>query len=62
MIKWLADKVENIAWKILLLSMGCRAVDVIPALEQAGGKIVLNTLIGVPLWPFRVIVVEKPYS
>lgn len=61
-IKWLADRVENIAWKIPLLSMGCRAVDVIPALEQAGGKIVLNSLIGVPLWPFRVIVVEKPYS
>jgi len=60
MIKWLAGRVEDIAWKIPSLSMGCRAVDVIPALEKAGGKIVLNTMIGIPLWPFKVLIVEKP--
>ncbi len=58
-IKWLADKVENVAWKIPSLSMGCRAVDITPALEQAGGKIVLNIMIGIPLWPFRVLIVVK---
>ncbi|MDQ6982755.1 MAG: class I SAM-dependent methyltransferase [Mariprofundus sp.] len=59
-VKWLADRVEDIAWKIPSLSMGCRVVDVNSALEQAGGKIVLNTMIGIPLWPFRVLIVEKP--
>jgi hypothetical protein len=39
--------------------MGCRAVDITPALEQAGGKIVLNIMIGIPLWPFRVLIVVK---
>ncbi|MFQ5346030.1 MAG: hypothetical protein ACE5DZ_08745, partial [Mariprofundus sp.] len=59
-LKWLADRVEDIAWKIPTLAMGCRAVDVLPALKEAGGKIVLNSLIGVPLWPFKVLIVEKP--
>jgi len=59
-VKWLADRVEDVAWKIPALSMGCRAVDVIPALEQAGGQMVLNTTIGIPLWPFKVLIIEKP--
>jgi len=59
-IKWLADSVEDMAWKIPSLSMGCRAVDVVPALEQAGGKTVLHTMIGIPLWPFKVLIIKKP--
>ncbi len=60
--KWLADKVENIAWRFPWLSMGCRAVDVLPTLEAAGGRVVFNKHIGVPLWPFVVFVIEKPAS
>jgi len=59
-VKWLADRVEDIAWKIPSLSMGCRAVDVEAPLQQIGGKIVLNTMIGIPLWPFKVLIIEKP--
>ena len=59
-VKWLADKVENIAWRFPWLSMGCRAVDVLPALRQAGAKVIFTRHIGVPLWPFVVFVVEKP--
>jgi len=59
-VKWLADRVEDIAWKIPSLSMGCRAVDVVSPLQQSGGKIILNTMIGIPLWPFKVLIVEKP--
>ncbi|MDX8404704.1 MAG: class I SAM-dependent methyltransferase [Mariprofundus sp.] len=59
-IKWLADNVEDIAWKIPSLSLGCRAVDVAPVLEQAGGKVVFNAMIGIALWPFRVLIIEKP--
>ncbi|HUJ88233.1 MAG TPA: methyltransferase domain-containing protein [Burkholderiales bacterium] len=58
--KWLADKIENIAWRFPLVSMGCRAVDVLPTLEAAGGRVVFLKHIGVPLWPFAVLVVEKP--
>ena len=61
-VKWLADKVENIAWRFPWLSMGCRAVDVLPALRQAGAKVIFTRHIGVPLWPFVVFVVEKPQA
>jgi ubiquinone/menaquinone biosynthesis C-methylase UbiE len=58
--KWLADKVENIAWRFPWLSMGCRAVNVLPTLLQAGGRVSFIKRIGVPLWPFVVFVIEKP--
>lgn len=56
----LADRVEDIAWQVPWLSMGCRSVDVLPALEDAGGKVLLTRRIGVPLWPFLVFIIEKP--
>ncbi len=58
--RWLADRVEDIAWRLPWLSMGCRAVEVLPALERAGGRVLFVKHIGVPLWPFVVFVVEKP--
>ncbi len=59
-VKWLADRVEDWAWRFPSLSMGCRAVDVLPALKRAGATVVFERRIGVPLWPFVVFVVEKP--
>jgi demethylmenaquinone methyltransferase/2-methoxy-6-polyprenyl-1,4-benzoquinol methylase len=59
-IRWLADKIEDIIWRFPTLSMGCRAVDVHKALEGAGGELVYSKLVGVPLWPFRVLVIVKP--
>lgn len=56
----LARAFENLAWRFRTLSIGCRAVEVLPALEAAGGRVVLSRRIGVPLWPFAVSVVEKP--
>jgi len=61
-VKWLADRVENWAWHFPWLSMGCRAVEVLPALKGAGGRLVFSRIIGVPLWPFVVFVIEKPES
>jgi len=58
--KWLADKVEDVAWRFPWLSMGCRAVNVLPTLERVGGRVLFHKSIGVPLWPFVVFVVEKP--
>lgn len=58
--KYLADRVEDIAWRFPWLSMGCRSVNVLPALEKAGGKTILIKHIGVPLWPFLVFIIEKP--
>jgi ubiquinone/menaquinone biosynthesis C-methylase UbiE len=60
MMRWLADRVEDIAWRFPWLSMGCRAVTVLPALQNAGARLVFLKHIGVPLWPFLVFVVEKP--
>jgi demethylmenaquinone methyltransferase / 2-methoxy-6-polyprenyl-1,4-benzoquinol methylase len=59
-VKWLAERVENWTWHFPWLSMGCRAVEVLPALESAGGRVVFLSNIGVPLWPFLVFIVEKP--
>lgn len=58
--RYLADRVEDVAWRLPWLSMGCRAVDVLPALEKAGGRVLFSRHVGVPLWPFLVFVVEKP--
>ena len=62
LVKWLAAKVENVVWHIPSISLGCRSVSVLPALEQVGGRIVFKKRIGVPLWPFMVFVVEKPIT
>lgn len=59
-LKRLADRVEDWAWRYPGLSMGCRAVQVLPALERLGGRLVFARTIGVPLWPFFVFVMEKP--
>lgn len=60
LIRWIADRVEGIAWHFKSISMGCRAVSVLPALEEAGAKVNAHRFFGVPLWPFEVFVVEKP--
>lgn len=56
----LAEWAERIYWNIPELSLGCRAVEVLPALRQAGGRVIFKKRIGVPLWPFLVFVMEKP--
>jgi len=58
--KWLADRVEGWAWRFPWLSMGCRSVEVLPALRGAGAEVLFERRIGVPLWPFFVFVVRKP--
>lgn len=57
---WLADRIENLVWKLPSVSLGCRAVSVLPTLEHLGCRTVFKARIGVPLWPFQVFVVEKP--
>lgn len=59
-VKWLADRVENAAWRFPGLSMGCRAVSPLPALQAAGGQVIFSRSIGFPLWPFHVFAIEKP--
>jgi demethylmenaquinone methyltransferase / 2-methoxy-6-polyprenyl-1,4-benzoquinol methylase len=55
-----AHLVEGVLWKLPSLSLGCRAIEVLPALEMAGARMVRSCRLGVPLWPFFVFVVEKP--
>jgi len=59
-VKWLADRVEEIAWHLPSLSLGCRSVTVLPTLDELGCKTIFKKHIGFPLWPFLVFVVEKP--
>lgn len=59
LVKWLADRVESIVWHLPSISLGCRSVAVLPALEQLGCKVIFKKYMGVPLWPFLVFVAEK---
>ncbi|TKB50375.1 methyltransferase domain-containing protein [Ferrimonas sediminicola] len=59
-VRWLAERIDAVAWRLPWLSMGCRSVDVLPDLEDAGGRVLLLKRIGVPLWPFLLFVLEKP--
>ena len=59
-VKWIADRVEDWAWRFPWLSMGCRSVEVLPTLKSAGATILFARTIGIPLWPFLVFIAEKP--
>lgn len=59
-IRSLSNVVEDVAWRFPWLSMGCRPVQVLPALEAAGAEVVYQDYFGVPLWPFFAFVVTKP--
>jgi ubiquinone/menaquinone biosynthesis C-methylase UbiE len=60
LVGWLGRWVEGLVWRWPQLSLGCRAVSVLPGLERLGARVVTDRRIGVPLWPFRVFVVQKP--
>ena len=59
-VRWFADRIEDWAWRLPWLSMGCRAVEVLPTLRSASATIVFSRTIGIPLWPFLVFIAEKP--
>lgn len=59
-MRWVAKHVEALAWRWPGLSMGCRAVSVLPALRELGAVVELDRRLGVPLWPFHAFVVRKP--
>jgi demethylmenaquinone methyltransferase / 2-methoxy-6-polyprenyl-1,4-benzoquinol methylase len=58
-VRWVAERVESVAWRFPWLSLGCRSVSVLPTLEGAGARVLFVRTIGVPLWPFLVFVVAK---
>jgi len=51
---------EAIIWHFPTLSLGCRSVDVLPALESAGAKLMKFKSLGLPIMPFHVWLVERP--
>jgi ubiquinone/menaquinone biosynthesis C-methylase UbiE len=57
---WLAERLDDAIFPFPALSMGCRAVNVRPALARAGAEEVFVRRIGVPLYPFLVFVMRKP--
>lgn len=58
----LAHLVESVVWRFPSVSLGCRSVEVLPTLEDAGCAVRFSRTVGIPLWPFQVFVVEKPRS
>lgn len=60
LMRWLADRVEGLVWRFPAVSLGCRAVTVLPTLQRAGALVRFDAHIGIPLWPFAVFVLEKP--
>jgi len=59
-MRWLAERFDAVIWRFPAVSMGCRAVSVLPAVERAGARLVFAHQFGVPLYPFSVFVAEKP--
>ncbi len=60
LMRWIARKFEKFIWHFPSISLGCRAVEVLPALEKAGAEKIFDKKIGVPLYPFRILVFKKP--
>ena len=59
-MRWLGDKLEKLIWYFPKISLGCRQVSTLTALQKAGVKVLFKKIIGFPLLPFIVYVVEKP--
>lgn len=59
-LHWLAERLEDAIWPFPGISMGCRAVSVLPDLEKAGVRLLFSRRLGMPLYPFLVFVVKKP--
>lgn len=59
-VKTLAQGVETLVTRWPALSLGCRSVDITEPLEAAGAVKRYETRMGVPLWPFQVLVFSKP--
>ena len=57
---WLSDQLEKLIWLFPKVSLGCRSVSTLPALQKAGVKVLFKRKIGFPLLPFLVFVVQKP--
>lgn len=60
LLRRLARAVEAAVWHLQSVAMGCRAIEVRDTFRELGGRVLLDRLVGVPLWPFRVLVLEKP--
>jgi ubiquinone/menaquinone biosynthesis C-methylase UbiE len=62
MMRWAGGRLEAWAWRWPGLSMGCRAVSVLPRVRQLGAVVERDRYLGFPLWPFHVFVVRKPVA
>lgn len=60
LLRKLANWFVGVAWRFPSLSMGCRPVVTLPALQAAGAEVIEQETFGVPLWPFVFYLVKKP--
>lgn len=56
----MAHGIESLISHWPALYLGCRSIDVAPALVAAGAENIYDDMIGVPLWPFRILIFAKP--
>jgi ubiquinone/menaquinone biosynthesis C-methylase UbiE len=59
-VRGVGDLLERVVWRFPSLSMGCRPVETLSALRDAGAELLIEKRYGVPLYPFLAYVVEKP--
>ena len=60
LVRGIAHGLERLVWRFPRLTLGCRPVSTLPALEKAGASIEFQRRIGIPLYPFLVYVAGKP--
>ena len=48
-VRLLANVIESAVWRIPRISLGCRPVTVLPALEKAGASVIFRRTLRIPL-------------
>lgn len=54
-----SNVIERFIWLFPRLSMGCRNINLLPAIERMNVELVENKLIGFVPWYFRVLILKK---
>ena len=58
-LNMLTDKIERIIWHLPSLSLACRPVNIWSGINQLNGYLTEEKKIGVPLWPFQLLIFRK---
>lgn len=59
--KAIGNSIESIAWRFPSISLGCRAVEILPSLLKKGVTVELDQRVGPAFMPFQVFIVRKKH-